>query len=144
MYSQSGRHAAGNRNTCPKAQKQVYLTICREGRAEGTPRDAFLRPMVDLKGAKDRLGFDAKRAAMEIEDEFDENRWESQEAIKYGSEASDFPAFKVLPKSHTLHPIHIPCKACSFSSGLVLSCIQYICLCAYCMNPSDKPAKSKN
>lgn len=39
---------------------------------------------MDYKGAKDRLGFDAKRAAMEIEDEFDENRWESQEALKYG------------------------------------------------------------
>lgn len=39
---------------------------------------------MDLKGAKDRLGFDARRAAMEIEDEFDENRWESQEALKYG------------------------------------------------------------
>ena len=66
----------------------TWVKVCcdREGRAEGTPRDAFLRPMVDYKGAKDRLGFDARRAAMEIEDEFDENRWESQEALKYGGE----------------------------------------------------------
>lgn len=47
--------------------------------------------MVDLKGAKDRLGFDAKRAAMEIEDEFDENRWESQEALKYGGRLFNLP-----------------------------------------------------
>lgn len=60
------------------------LGFSREGRAQGTPRDAFLRPMVDIKGARDRLGFDATRAALEIEDEFDENRWESQEALKYG------------------------------------------------------------
>ena len=68
----------------------------REGRAEGTPRDAFLRPMVDLKGAKDRLGFDAKRAAMEIEDEFDENRWESQEALKYGGRFFNGLGFSIL------------------------------------------------
>ncbi len=39
--------------------------------------------MVDLQGTKARLGFNAGRAAQEIEEEFDENRWESQEALKY-------------------------------------------------------------
>ena len=55
----------------------------REAKEDGTPRDSFLRPMVDLQGAKARLGFNAGRAAEEIEEEFDENRWESQEALKY-------------------------------------------------------------
>ena len=39
--------------------------------------------MVDLQGAKARLRPNSQRAAAEIEDEFDENRWESQEALKY-------------------------------------------------------------
>lgn len=57
--------------------------MSREGRREGTPRDSFLRPMVDLEGAKARLGFNTQKATMELEEEFDENRWESQEALKY-------------------------------------------------------------
>ena len=66
---------------------QPLRAACREAREareeDGTPRDSFLRPMVDLQGAKARLGFNAGRAAQEIEEEFDENRWESQEALKY-------------------------------------------------------------
>ncbi len=56
---------------------------------------------MDLKGAKDRLGFDARRAAMEIEDEFDENRWESQEALKYGG--SSLCRFSTSRQSQCAH-----------------------------------------
>ena len=61
--------------------------ICREGRGDQTPRDAFLRPMVDLQGIKYRLGFNSEKASQEIQEEFDENRWESQEALKYFGES---------------------------------------------------------
>ena len=59
--------------------------LCRENRKDvySTPRDAFIRPMVDLQGARARLRPNSQKAAAEIEDEFDENRWESQEALKY-------------------------------------------------------------
>lgn len=41
---------------------------------------------MDFEGAKARLGFDSTKAAMQLEEEFDENRWESQEALKYAGE----------------------------------------------------------
>ncbi len=75
-------------------------------KGEGTPRDVFLRPMVDLKGAQDRLGFNSTKVALEIEDEFDENRWESQEALKYagGSPCGPLPLLCLCAGGATTMP----------------------------------------
>jgi hypothetical protein len=70
------------------SEREEVYRAAKKG--EGTPRDAFLRPMVDIKGAQERLGFNATKVAMEIEDEFDENRWESQEALKYAGAPQAF------------------------------------------------------
>lgn len=79
-------HMPDKEEARPAGQGITGWLWSREGRREGTPRDSFLRPMVDLQGARARLGFDSTKAAMQLEEEFDENRWESQEAIKYGGE----------------------------------------------------------
>ena len=55
--------------------------------------------MVDLQGAKARLRPNSQRAAAEIEDEFDENRWESQEALKYLGFLKPFSSFDPLSSS---------------------------------------------
>lgn len=69
---------------------------------------------MDLKGAKDRLGFDAKRAAMEIEDEFDENRWESQEALKYGG--------RLFKSFHELGGFYMALRKTDFRQEACIQC----------------------
>ena len=53
-----------------------------------TPRDEYLRPMIDLTGVQYRLGFRVAEAEERIETEFETNQWESREAVKFaGAEA---------------------------------------------------------
>ena len=48
-----------------------------------TPRDEYLRPMIDLTGVQYRLGFRVSEAEERIETEFETNQWESREAVKF-------------------------------------------------------------
>ena len=48
-----------------------------------TPRDEYLRPMIDLTGVQYRLGFKVAEAEERIETEFETNQWESREAVKF-------------------------------------------------------------
>ena len=48
-----------------------------------TPRDEYLRPMIDLTGVQYRLGFRVSEAEERIEIEFETNQWESREAVKF-------------------------------------------------------------
>lgn len=50
-----------------------------------TPRDEYLRPMIDTIGIQYRLGFKRLEAEERVETEFLTNQWESREAVKFGA-----------------------------------------------------------
>lgn len=98
--SEAGVVISNCANVCRLTVREVD---CRENRRQGTtPRDSFLRPMVDLTGAKARLRLDSDKAARELQEEFDDNRWESQEALKYAGASHCSSLSHCLCLSHIL------------------------------------------
>lgn len=59
----------------------------RRGMGTATPRDEYLRPMIDTIGIQYRLGFKQLEAEERVQTEFETNQWESREAVKFGGEA---------------------------------------------------------
>ena len=55
----------------------------RRGMGSKTPRDEYLRPMIDTLGIQYRLGFKQVEAEERVQTEFETNQWESREAVKY-------------------------------------------------------------
>lgn len=55
----------------------------RRGMGSKTPRDEYLRPMIDTLGVQYRLGFKQAEAEERVQTEFETNQWESREAVKY-------------------------------------------------------------
>lgn len=63
----------------------------RRGMGSKTPRDEYLRPMIDTLGIQYRLGFKQVEAEERVQTEFETNQWESREAVKFsGKPASPF------------------------------------------------------
>lgn len=58
----------------------------RRGMGYGTPRDEYLRPMIDTLGIQYRLGFKQMEAEERVQTEFETNQWESREAVKFGGD----------------------------------------------------------
>lgn len=56
----------------------------RRGMGSKTPRDEYLRPMIDTLGIQYRLGFKQFEAEERVQTEFETNQWESREAVKFG------------------------------------------------------------
>ena len=56
----------------------------RRGMGNATPRDEYLRPMIDRLGIQYRLGFKQIEAEERVQTEFETNQWESREAVKFG------------------------------------------------------------
>lgn len=56
----------------------------RRGMGNATPRDEYLRPMIDRLGIQYRLGFKQMEAEERVQTEFETNQWESREAVKFG------------------------------------------------------------
>lgn len=55
----------------------------RRGMGSKTPRDEYLRPMIDTLGIQYRLGFKQVEAEERVQTEFETNQWESREAVKF-------------------------------------------------------------
>ena len=55
----------------------------RRGMGSKTPRDEYLRPMIDTLGIQYRLGFKQLEAEERVQTEFETNQWESREAVKF-------------------------------------------------------------
>jgi len=55
----------------------------RRGVGSKTPRDEYLRPMIDTLGIQYRLGFKQVEAEERVQTEFETNQWESREAVKF-------------------------------------------------------------
>ena len=55
----------------------------RRGMGTKTPRDEYLRPMIDTLGIQYRLGFKQLEAEERVASEFETNQWESREAVKF-------------------------------------------------------------
>lgn len=58
----------------------------RRGMGTKTPRDEYLRPMIDTLGIQYRLGFKQLEAEERVASEFETNQWESREAVKFSGE----------------------------------------------------------
>lgn len=58
----------------------------RRGMGSKTPRDEYLRPMIDTLGIQYRLGFKQMEAEERVQTEFETNQWESREAVKFSGE----------------------------------------------------------
>ena len=53
-------------------------------RQNGKPkRDEYMRQIIDTKGVLNRLAINADETERDIIEEFEENQWESREAIKF-------------------------------------------------------------
>ena len=59
----------------------------RRGMGSKTPRDEYLRPMIDTLGIQYRLGFKQLEAEERVQTEFETNQWESREAVKFAGAA---------------------------------------------------------
>lgn len=57
----------------------------RRGMGSKTPRDEYLRPMIDTLGIQYRLGFKQLEAEERVQTEFETNQWESREAVKFSA-----------------------------------------------------------
>ena len=68
----------------PTPADQFRKNNPRRGMGSRTPRDEYLRPMIDTIGIQYRLGFKRLEAEERVETEFLTNQWESREAVKFG------------------------------------------------------------
>lgn len=69
----------------PTPADQFRKNNPRRGMGSRTPRDEYLRPMIDTIGIQYRLGFKRLEAEERVETEFLTNQWESREAVKFGA-----------------------------------------------------------
>ncbi len=67
----------------PGPQDQFRKSNPRRGMGSKTPRDEYLRPMIDTLGIQYRLGFKQMEAEERVQTEFETNQWESREAVKF-------------------------------------------------------------
>ena len=72
----------------------------RRGMGSKTPRDEYLRPMIDTLGIQYRLGFKQFEAEERVQTEFETNQWESREAVKFGGVLHLQPALRTRPCQH--------------------------------------------
>ncbi|KAK9815440.1 hypothetical protein WJX72_003688 [[Myrmecia] bisecta] len=66
-----------------QAARQRMNHAQRSRMGNETPRDEYLRPMIDITGIRYRLRLDSSEAEQMIRDEFETNQWESREALKF-------------------------------------------------------------
>ena len=58
-------------------------------RQNGKPkRDEYMRQIIDTKGVLNRLAINADETERDIIEEFEENQWESREAIKFAGQST--------------------------------------------------------
>ena len=74
-------------NSAAAAAVQAQLRCvlpCRRSRSNGKPkRDEYMRQIIDTKGVLNRLAINADETERGIIEEFEENQYESREAVKY-------------------------------------------------------------
>ena len=68
----------------PSPSIQLVGHARRRMRQNGKPkRDEYMRQIIDTKGVLNRLAINADETERDIIEEFEENQWESREAIKF-------------------------------------------------------------
>ena len=77
--------SSGPREAEPTSKRQRYKRMAsRRG-----PRDAYLRPMIDSEGIRQRLTWDAAKGEDALRTEFEVNQFESREAVTFAGERPD-------------------------------------------------------
>ena len=87
----SARHGAGRLAELSQAStsQPTSWLACRRMRQNGKPkRDEYMRQIIDTKGVLNRLAINADETERDIIEEFEENQWESREAIKFAGQST--------------------------------------------------------